>query len=175
EVSMNWFQPPNYIGALHKGRYTTDDTTRYIAKAMTASGLETEETPQIKKHIWKKTILNSALCSICAITRQTMKEAMEFKHSRNLAVKMLEEGLEVAKEDGYDFGPEALAQFSSYLKKGGAHKPSMLIDVENERPTEVDFMSGAVARYGQTYEIPTPVNSTLTDLLKALENHYLNR
>ena len=173
-VSMNWFQPPNYIGALHKGRYTTDETTRYIAKIMTASGLKTEETPNIKEHAWKKTILNSALCSICAMTGQTMKEAMEFEHSRNLAVKLLEEGLEVAKADGYDFGPEALSQFTSYLEKGGAHKPSMLVDVENKRLTEVDFMSGPIARYGETYGIPTPVNSTFTDLLKALENRYLN-
>ncbi len=173
-VSMNWFQPPNYIGALQKGRYTTDETTRYIAKTMTASGLKTEETPEIQKHVWKKTILNSALCSICAMTGQTMKKAMKFEYSRNLAVKMLEEGLEVAKADGYDFGPEALAQFTSYLEKGGGHKPSMLIDVENKRPTEVDFMSGAIARYGETYRIPTPVNSTFTSLLKALQNRYLN-
>ncbi len=172
-ISMNWFQPPNYIGALHKERYTTDETTKYIAQTMTASGLKTEETSDIKKHVWKKTILNSALCSICAMTGQTMNEAMEFESSRDLAVKMLEEGLEVAKADGHDFGPEALAQFTSYLEKGGAHKPSMLIDVEKKRPTEVDFMSGAVARYGKTYGIPTPVNSTFTGLLKTLENQYL--
>jgi 2-dehydropantoate 2-reductase len=173
-VSMNWFQPPNYIGALHKGRYTTDETTKYIAKTMTASGLKTEEASDIKNHVWKKTILNSALCSICAITGQTMKEAMEFEDSRVLAVKMLEEGLEVAKADGYDFGSEALSQFTSYLQKGGAHKPSMLIDVENKRPIEVDFMSGAVARYGEKHGIPTPVNTTFTGLLKALENNYLS-
>ena len=173
-VSMNWFQPPNYIGALHKGRYTTDETTEYIAKTMTASGLKTEEAPDIKKHVWEKTILNSALCSICAMTGQTMREAMEFEHTRNLAVKILEEGLKVAEADGYDFGPEALSQFTSYLEKGGAHKPSMLVDVEKKRATEVDFMSGAIARYGETYGIPTPVNSTFTGLLKALENQYLN-
>ena len=171
-VSMNWFQPPNYIGALHKGEYATDETTKYIAKVMTASGLQTEEAPDIKKHVWKKTVLNSALCSICAMTGQTMKEAMESEYSRNLAVKMLEEGLEVARADGYDFGPEALTQFTSYLEKGEAHKPSMLIDVENKRPTEVDFMSGAIARYGERYRIPTPVNSTFTNLLKAIENRY---
>ncbi|KPV64195.1 MAG: 2-dehydropantoate 2-reductase [Candidatus Bathyarchaeota archaeon BA2] len=99
-----------------------------------------------------------------------MKEAMEFEYTRTLAVKILKEGLEVAKADGYDFGSEALAQFTLYLEKGGAHKPSMLIDVENKRPTEIDFMSGAIARYGEIYEIPTPVNSTFTGLLKALEN-----
>jgi len=89
-------------------------------------------------------------------------------------VKMIEEGLKVAKADGYDFGEEALTRFTSYLEKGGAHKPSMLFDVENKRPTEVDFMSGAIARYGEKYKIPTPVNSTFTHLLKTIENRYLN-
>jgi len=171
-ISMNWFQPPNYIGALHKSGYTTDETTRYIAKAMTASGLKTEETSDIKEHAWKKTILNSALCSICAMTGQTMKDAMELRHSRSLAVKLLEEGLAVAKADGYEFGSEALHQFTLYLEKGGAHKPSMLIDVERRSPTEVDFMSGAIASYGEKFGISTPVNSTFTNLLKALENRY---
>ncbi|UCC33742.1 MAG: 2-dehydropantoate 2-reductase [Candidatus Bathyarchaeota archaeon] len=172
-VSMNWFQPPNYIGVLHKGGYATDETTRYIARAMTKSGLETEEASNIKEHVWKKTILNSALCSLCAVTRQTMKEAMEHTHSRDLAMRLVEEGLKVAKADGYDFGPNAPSEFMSYLEKGGAHKPSMLIDVEKKRATEVDFMSGAVARYGAKYQIPTPVNSTFTNLLKTIENQYL--
>jgi len=171
---MNWFQPPNYVGAYHKGKYTTDETTRKIASILSVAGLTTEETSGIKKHVWEKTILNSALCSICAVTGQTMKEAMEFPHSRNLAIKILEEGLKVAKADGYDFGAEALAKFTSYLEKGGVHKPSMLIDVENKRPTEVDFMGGAMARYGEKYKIPTPVNSVFTDLLKTIENRYLN-
>jgi len=170
---MNWFQPPNYVGAFHKGKYTTDETTSKIASTMTAAGLKTEETRDIKKHTWEKNILNAALCPICAVTGQTMKEAMEFEHSRNLAIKILEEGLKVAKADGYDFGAEALKKFTSYLEKGGAHKPSMVIDVENRRPTEVDFMNGAIARYGETYKVPTPVNSTFTELLKTVENRYL--
>jgi 2-dehydropantoate 2-reductase len=171
-VKMNWFQPPNFIGAFHKGKYTTDETTRYIARIMTVSGLKTEEAVDIKKHVWEKTILNSALCSICAVTGQTMKEAMDFKYTRDLAINILEEGLKVTKADGYDFGKDALAKFTAYLEKGGAHKPSMLIDVENKRPTEIDFMSGAIARYGEKYKIPTPVNSTFTGLLKTIESRY---
>ena len=169
---MNWFQPPNFVGSYHNREYTIDETTEYIAAMMTASGLITEEAPDIKRHVWEKTILNSALCSICAITGGTMKEAMEFKHSRTLAMEILEEGLAVAKADGYDFGVGSLNQFASYLEKGGAHKPSMLIDVENKRPTEVDFMSGAISYYGEKYGIATPVNSTFTKLLKTIENRY---
>jgi len=169
---MNWFQPPNYVGALHKGKYTTDETTRKIASILTEAGLKTEESSNIKKHVWEKAILNAALCSICGVTGQTMKEAMEFEYSRSLAINILEEGLKVAKADGYDFGSEALARFTLYLEKGGAHKPSMLIDIENKRPTEVDFLNGAIARYGEKYRIPTPVNSTFTGLIKTIENRF---
>jgi len=169
---MNWFQPPNYVGVFHKGKYSTDDTTSNIARLLSEAGLKTEESSDIKKHVWEKTILNAALCSICGVTGQTMKDAMEFEPSRKLAIEILEEGLEVAQKDGYDFGSEALSRFTSYLEKGGAHKPSMLIDIENKRPTEVDFMSGAIARYGEKYKIPTPVNSTFTGLIKTIENRY---
>ncbi len=169
---MNWFQPPNYIGVLHKNQYSTDETTKEIAGMLTEAGLKTEESSDIKKHVWEKTILNAALCSICGVTGQTMKEAMQFEHSRKLAVEILEEGLNVARKDGYDFGSEALAHFTAYLEKGGAHKPSMLIDIEHKRPTEVDFMTGAIAKYGEKYKIPTPVNSTFTRLIKTIENRY---
>jgi len=173
EVRMNWFQPPNYVGAYRKGLYTTDETTKYIADMMTNCGLTAEEASNIKKHVWEKTIMNSALCSVCALTGQTMKEAMKFEFSRDLAVRVLEEGLAVAKADGYEFGEDALEKFTSYLEKGEAHKPSMLVDVENKRMTEVDFLSGAIVGYGERYGIPTPVNGVLTGLLKSLENRYL--
>lgn len=172
KVKMSWFQSPNYIGAFHKGKYTKDKTTEYIAHIMTASALKTEETPDIKKHAWEKTIIN-VLCSICAITGQTMREAMEYKFTRDIAEKLIDEGLKVAKADGYDFGADALSRFTSYLQKGGAHKPSMLIDVEDKKPTEVDFLSGAIVRYGEKYKIPIPIHCTFTGLLKALENRYL--
>jgi len=174
-VRMNWVQPPNYVGAIRKGMYTTDETTKYIADVMTTCGLTTEEVSDVKSHIWEKTILNSALCSVCALTRQTMKEAMEFEFSRGLSVRVLEEGLAVAKADGYDFGEDALDRFTSYLEKGGAHKPSMLVDVENKRRTEVDFFSGAIVGYGERYGVGTPVNAVLTGLLKSLESKYLRR
>ncbi len=175
-VTMNWFQPPNYIGAFTRGGgYRTDATTKELADILTAAGLKTEETADIKKYVWEKAILNSALCSICAVTGQTMKEAMEYKSSRDLAVRILEEGLEVAEADGYDFGAEALSRFTEYLEKGGDHKPSMLIDVENKRPTEIDFLSGAITRYGKKLKVPTPVNGTFADLIRTIENRYLKQ
>jgi len=172
---MNWFQPPNYVGAFKRGRYMTDGTTKYVAELLTACGLETEEASDIKRHVWVKVILNAALCSVCGLTGQTMKGAMDFDFSRDLAVKVLEEGLRVAERDGYDFGEDSLNEFTKYLEKGGAHKPSMLVDVESRRRTEVDFLSGAIVRYGERYGVETPVNLVLTGLLTALEDNYLKK
>lgn len=174
-VKMNWFQPPNYVGAYRKGQYTCDETTKHVAEMMTTCGLATKQASDIKRHVWEKVIMNSALCSICALTGQTMKEAMALEFSRGLATMVLEEGLAVANANGHNFGEDALDRFTSYLQKGGAHKPSMLIDVENKRRTEVDFLSGAIVNYGRHYGIHTPVNDVLTRLLKSLENKYLKK
>jgi len=57
----------------------------------------------------------------------------------------------------------------------GAHKPSMLVDVENKRRTEVDFLSGAIVDYGERFGVRTPVNGVLTGLLKGLESMYSRR
>ena len=50
---------------------------------------------------------------------------------------------------------------------------SMLQDLENHRPTEIDAINGAVVRFAEEANIPVPVNRTLTQLVKLLEAGYL--
>jgi 2-dehydropantoate 2-reductase len=45
----------------------------------------------------------------------------------------------------------------------------MLQDVEKGKRTEIDFINGAIARIGKGIGIPTPVNDTLTALVKSME------
>jgi len=51
----------------------------------------------------------------------------------------------------------------------GAHKASMLQDVEAHRLTEVDFMNGAIVRAGEQAGVPVPLNRALWALMKGLE------
>jgi 2-dehydropantoate 2-reductase len=55
------------------------------------------------------------------------------------------------------------------MKMAGDHKPSMLIDIEMKRRTEIDFMNGKFVKYGDQAGIETPYNRTLRSLVKALE------
>ena len=56
-----------------------------------------------------------------------------------------------------------------YMKQAGDHKPSMLIDIEMKRRTEVDFMNGKIIEYGERAGIDTPYNIAVRSLVKGME------
>jgi 2-dehydropantoate 2-reductase len=59
-----------------------------------------------------------------------------------------------------------------YMGSAGAHKPSMLMDIEAKRRTEVDFINGKFIEYGQQAGIDTPYNNTLHSLVKGRESQF---
>jgi len=67
---------------------------------------------------------------------------------------------------GWDFYPYCM----EYMKKAGNHKPSMLMDIEMKRLTEIDYMNGKFVRYGDQAGVATPYNRTMRALVKALES-----
>ncbi|MFC1885317.1 ketopantoate reductase family protein, partial [Thermodesulfobacteriota bacterium] len=79
-----------------------------------------------------------------------------------------------AKAKGYDLGEDYLEQALGYLQKVGAHKDSMCVDIANKTPTEIDFLGGKVVAYGKETGVPTPVYSTMTNLVKSIEHSYLS-
>ena len=67
---------------------------------------------------------------------------------------------------GWDFYPYAM----EYMRNAGDHKPSMLMDIEANRRTEIDFMNGKFVEYGKQAGIETPYNQTMWALVKGLES-----
>lgn len=165
-IEMTFFNKPNFIGIVSE---RAKNFATNIAQMMTEAGLETEFTDNIKWHTWKKTILNSSMSPLCAITEMTMQEALDFSETRILIEESLKEGILVAKTDGYDYGVDFLDTCMTYLSKGGHHKPSMCADLENKCRTEIDFLNKKIVEYGEKYNIPTPYNLALTHLIKARE------
>jgi len=136
---------------------------------MTESGLETEATDNIKLYTWKKAILNAGLSALTAILGWTMSQTMTNKESLQLVEMVLKESIEVAKADGYTFGDDFLETCLKYLGGAGPHKPSMLIDVEAGRHTEIDYINGRIAKLGEKLGVPVPVNTIFTTMVKARE------
>jgi 2-dehydropantoate 2-reductase len=172
EVSMAFFNPPNPIGGLASENHEIGSR---IAATLTAGGLDTAYVDDIKLHVWKKMIMKCTMASICAVTDKTIKEALDFAPTREIADGCFQEALSIAKAKGYDLGQEYLQTALAYLEKVGTHKDSMCVDVANKTRTEIDFLGGKVVEYGKELGIPTPYYTTMTNLVKALESNFFDQ
>jgi 2-dehydropantoate 2-reductase len=166
KVRMSFFNAPNYIGMLDA---KAEKKAKNLAEVITKADLETAFTHEIKKYEWEKIILNAALSPVCALTRRTMKQMMEFEDTRILAEGIIREGIEVASANGYHFKPDFLEFCMSYLDKAGHHRTSMHVDIEKKSPTEISFINDKIVKYGKVKGIPTPINSTIVSLIRGSE------
>jgi len=159
KVTMNFFHKPNYIGVLTEDNV---DFANRIAAVMTRADLETEYSPKIRTYVWEKVILNGALAPLSAITGMTMKEVTTFPDTAAMMRELLREGIKVAETDGCEFDDGFFDHCVWYLEQAGHHKPSMLIDIENRSPTEIEFLNGRICHHADNFGIPVPVNLTIT-------------
>ena len=166
KVRMSFFNAPNHIGMIDP---KAEKKAKELAEVITAADMETEFTSEIKKYEWEKIILNAALSPVCALTRRTMKQMMEFEDTRNLAESILREGIEVAAANGIHFKPDFLEFCMGYLDKAGHHRTSMHVDIEKKNPTEITFINDKIVKYGKAKGIPTPINSTIVSLIRGSE------
>ena len=166
QLRMSFFNTPNYIGMIDPA---SEKKAKELAEIITAADLETEFTSEIKKYEWEKIILNAALSPVCALTRRTMKQMMEFEYTRNLAESILREGIEVAAANGIHFQSDFLEFCMNYLDKAGHHRTSMHVDIEKKSPTEIGFINDKIVKYGKAKGIPTPINSTIVSLIRGSE------
>jgi 2-dehydropantoate 2-reductase len=172
EVHMAFFNRPNHLGGLVP---ENREVGSRVAEWLTSGGLDTEFVEDIKFYVWKKMIMKCTMASICAVTDKTIKEALSFPPTREIAEACFQEVLAVAKAKGYDLGDDYLKQALAYLEQVGIHKDSMCVDVFNKTRTEIDYLGGKVVAYGKETGVPTPCYSTMTNLVKAMEEGYLNR
>jgi 2-dehydropantoate 2-reductase len=166
KVEVAFFNKPNQLGALST---TGRDIGSSIAEALTCAGLDTEFVDDIKFHVWKKMIMKCTMASICAVTDMTIKSALDFPPTREIAEACFKEALAVAGAMGYDLGSDYIHQAMDYLARVGVHRDSMCYDISGNRPTEIDSLGGKIVEYGRLHGIPTPFFIVMTNLVKALE------
>jgi 2-dehydropantoate 2-reductase len=168
-VRMPFHHPPHYVQELDA---ESRAAAQGISAALTRSGLTTEHTDQIVSMVWRKAILNACMNPVCAVTGVNMRQAMTDPIVFQIVDALVKECIKVARANeilvGWDFYPRAI----EYMSTAGAHKPSMLMDIEAHRRTEVDFINGKFVEYGQQAGIETPYNLTLQSLVKGLESNF---
>ena len=172
QAQVAFFNRPNHLGSLTNANR---DVGLQIAALLTECGLDTDFVDNIKLFVWKKMVMKCTMASICAVTDKTIKEALEFAPTREIADACFKEALAVARSLGYDIGEDYLEQAVKYLMKAGVHRDSMCFDIENQTPTEIDFLGGKVVEYARRNGVSVPFFTAMTNLVKAMEDNYVER
>ena len=126
-----------------------------LAQAMMKAGFKSPVSKDIRGEIWVKLWGNLSFNPISALTHATLQDICRFPASRELAASMMREAQAVGEKVGVEF-KVSLDKRIAGAEAVGAHKTSMLQDVEAGRALELEALVGSVVELGRITETPTP-------------------
>jgi 2-dehydropantoate 2-reductase len=152
-------------------RHTPYALVKEAADLIVAGGLKAEPLQDARPAQWSKLIFNSSVNGVSALTglphSPHFAAEARFADLGHLLHALIEEGKTVAVGAGIELHEDPWA-----MNKIGAmtnHPPSMLYDVRHQLPTEVDFLSGAIAREAEKAGVAAPLHTAVYRLIKGKE------
>ncbi len=139
-----------------------------IVAALGRAGLKSPARTRIRHEIWLKLLGNVAFNPISALTRATLVGIATLPEARAVAQAVMEEADSVARAVGIHL-EISVEQRLAGAEKVGAHKTSMLQDVETGRPLEIEALVGAVVELAGLLDLPVPHTRTLYACAKLLD------
>jgi len=143
-----------------------------LAGLITRSGMNVIPLPDARGAQWTKLIFNASTNPVGALTLLHHGAATRLGPTRQLFNDLIAEGEAVAKALGIELHGDPRALVQKGANAPGKHRASMLQDVLAKRQTEVDFMNGAIVKWGEKTGVPTPLNKALWQLVKGLEHSW---
>jgi 2-dehydropantoate 2-reductase len=140
----------------------TTPRTQAIYEALKAAGITAELSNNILKVMWTKFVFIAAASSFGSLTRLPIGEYRSVPETRALITQLLEEVSAVARREGIELDADAVEKTLMFIDNNGPKiKPSMQVDVEAGRRTEIESLIGVVGRKGRELGIETPVADML--------------
>ncbi len=147
-----------------------------IADLIGRAGLKVEVLPDLRPAQWSKLIFNATVNSVAALTglRHDHHFADEAAPSDlgHLVHDLVDEGKAVASAAGIELHDDPWEMNVLATRRGSAHYPSMLEDVEAHRQTEIDLITGALVREAERHGVPVPLHTAVYRLVKAKEESW---
>jgi len=134
---------------------TSTPRIELLSKTLKEAGFKAPVISDIRSELWTKLWGNLSLNPISALTHATLVDICEFPLSRDLVAKMMKEAQDVGEKLGIQFRV-SLEKRIAGAQAVGAHKTSMLQDIEAGRAIEKDALIGSVIELGQIVNLPTP-------------------
>jgi 2-dehydropantoate 2-reductase len=141
------------------------DRALRLSQALQAVGLRAPVRPQIRDEIWVKLWGNLSFNPISALTHATLDVLCTDPGTRAVARAMMVEAQEIAQKLGVKFPIDVDRRIDGGAAVG-AHRTSMLQDLDAGRPMEIDALVSAVQELGHLTQTPTPTIDTVLALIR---------
>nr|CCA23860.1 hypothetical protein PITG_08805 [Albugo laibachii Nc14]CCA24044.1 hypothetical protein PITG_08805 [Albugo laibachii Nc14] len=157
-----------------------DDTIKIILSMLNAAGLpsQLESHQKFKDIVWHKAIINAGINPICSILNRSNNCLMENKWSQKCLGLIVKECLLVAHSENALESIDRksmIRDINQVTYNTKTNVCSMLADLRKRQRTEIELMNGSVVAKAQIYNIPTPVNQFVLNLIQTLEADSVNR
>ena len=147
---------------------TRSDRVRRIAEALIAAGFRCPISTRFRHEIWVKLLGNISFNPVSALTRGTLEEMVRQPDTARLIRDVMTEAESVANRLGIEI-PISIDQRMAGGEKAGAHKTSMLQDLEAGRPMEIEAIAGATLELGERLGVPMPATRAVYACVKLLD------
>lgn len=176
------------------GKYGNNDDTlfNYIIELLDTMGNVTVEDNFIGAR-WSKLLVNAAFSGLSVVTGATFGEISSNRTSRKIALQAIKECIDVAHKAGIKIEPiqgKDVVKLMNYtnpikkqisllilplaMKKHRLIRSSMLRDIQRGLKSEIEAINGVVCDFGDTYQVETPVNDKIVELVHRIEDGEIN-
>ncbi len=126
----------------------------------------------IRDKLWEKLFVNVGINGLTAIYNRKNGQLLTSCAARGKLKTLVQEAEAVARKIGITIDTPPVKATLNVCKRTATNVSSMLQDVRNRRPTEIDAINGAISRLGKELDVPTPVNDELVSQIRKLEEQY---
>jgi len=129
-----------------------------IYEVLNHTGITVEISENIQKVLWTKFVFISAVSSIGSLARLPMGDYRSVPEARSLLSSIMQEVEALAHAQNIQLDTDVVQKSLEFIDNAAPHiKPSMQLDVEGARRTELESMVGVIGRKGRELGVPTPV------------------
>ena len=137
-----------------------------IEQVFNEAKIPTQISLHIKLELWKKLIINNGVNAICALLKKETGVIMHHEKLSKIVYGLMNETARAALNMGIKISKKEIDDMFNLITNFDSIKPSMLVDVENNREIELDEICNVVIKNCEALGLDAPYTRTISTLLE---------
>lgn len=162
-----------FLGFLRPGTSADSERLKELSTTLCNAGIDSSISSDIRTQLWAKLFVNAGINALTTVYNRTNGQLLTSCAARSRIKTLVREAERVAITLGITIESDPVATTLTVCKRTARNISSMLQDVRNHRPTEIDAINGEISRLGREIGIATPLNDEIITQVKKIEARYL--